>query len=167
MSTFIASRRTSSAWISPPWIGPWRYFGKQDRHLGADPRARGAVGLAVVVVLDLDLAGLRDAVDVEEAEAQALHAVGAAVEVDDRKPRFPLARLVDLAIGPDGLDQRRHPVGRLVADVPEPDPASGFGADRLGRLALGETAEHRQRVAVVGAGRSRRLRRPDPTRVTR
>ena len=29
MSTFIASRRTSAAWISPPWIGPWRYLGKR------------------------------------------------------------------------------------------------------------------------------------------
>ena len=63
---------------------------EHDRDFGADARAGGAVGLAVALVLHLNLAVL-DAVDVEQTEAQTLHAVGAARVVDDREPRLPAA----------------------------------------------------------------------------
>ena len=65
---------------------------EHDRHFGTDAGAGRTVGLAVALVLHLNLALGRDAVDVEEAEAQALHAVGAARVVDDREPRLPCGR---------------------------------------------------------------------------
>src|SRR5207237_9076091 len=71
---------------------PQLVFGEQDRDLGADARTRRTVGLAVRWILDADLFVRRHAVDVEQAEGQALHAVGAAPEVDDGKPRLPAAR---------------------------------------------------------------------------
>ncbi len=69
-------------------------FGEHDGDLGADAGAGGAVGLAVVVVLHLDLVVVTDAIDIEEAEAEALHAVGAAGVVDDGEPGLPFAGLV-------------------------------------------------------------------------
>ena len=93
MSTFIASRRTSSCLTSSPLIGPCRVLRKHDRDFGADARAGRTVGLAVALVLHLNLAVLLDAVHVEEAEAQTLHAVRAARVVDDREPRLPGAQL--------------------------------------------------------------------------
>ena len=62
---------------------------EHDRDFGADARAGRAIGLAVALVLDLNLAVRRHAVDVEQAEAQALHAVGAARVVDHREPGLP------------------------------------------------------------------------------
>ena len=89
MSTFIDSRWRSSSRTTSPLIGPALVLGKQDRRFRADPRARRAVRLAVVLLLHRDLLGAIDAVDVEQAEGQALHAVGAAVVVDHREPRLP------------------------------------------------------------------------------
>ena len=68
-------------------------FGEHDGGFGADARAGGAVGFAVVVVLHLNFLPAVHAIDAEQAEAQALHAVRAAVVVDDREPRLPIAVL--------------------------------------------------------------------------
>ena len=66
-------------------------FWEHDGGFGADAGAGGAVGFAVVLILDLEFFVLVDAVDAEEAEGEALHAVGAAVIIDDGEPRFPVA----------------------------------------------------------------------------
>ena len=119
MSTFIASRRTSSAVHLLAVDRTVAVLREHDRHFGADARAGRAVGLAVALVLHLDLAVGRDAVDVEEAEAQALHAVGAARVVDDREPRLP---------GCAG----RPPAADLVGAVPRAtsDPPLDRGSGR-------------------------------------
>ena len=140
---------------------------EENRHLRADARAGRAVGLAVVVVLNLDLAALRDAVDVEEAEAQALHAVGAAVEVDDREPGLPAPRLAwtshsarmasTSAATASGVSS---PMSRNQTRPPASAPSG------LGRLGLREAAEHRQDVVAVRRA-PRRSRPRVPMRVTR
>jgi hypothetical protein len=56
MSTFIASRRRSSAIHLVAVDRAVAVLGEQDRHFGADARAGRAVGLAVALVLHLDLA---------------------------------------------------------------------------------------------------------------
>ena len=65
-------------------------FREHDGGFGADAGAGGAVGFAVVLILDLQFFVLIDAVDAEEAEGEALHAVGAAVVIDDGEPGFPV-----------------------------------------------------------------------------
>src|SRR6266436_3400683 len=82
MSTFIASRRTSSTVTSSPLIGPCRDF-------GADAGAGGAIGLAVALVLHLDLLIRGHAVHVEQTETQALHTVRAARVVNHGEPGLP------------------------------------------------------------------------------
>ena len=53
---------------------------------------------------------LVDAVDAEETEAQALHAIGAAIVVDHREPRLPLAVLQSLGAGAGLLDRVTNPI---------------------------------------------------------
>ena len=53
-------------------------LGEHDGDLRTDARTRGAIGLAVILIADLDAAGGRYTVDIEKAEAEALHAIGAA-----------------------------------------------------------------------------------------
>src|SRR5262249_41785705 len=57
-----------------------------DGVLGTDPAARGAAALAVALVLDQDAVERVHAIDAEQAEVDALHAIGAAAVVDDRIP---------------------------------------------------------------------------------
>ena len=61
-------------------------IGEHDGLLGTDPAARRTAALAVVLVLDDDAVQLVHAVDAEQAEIEALHAVGAAAVVDHRIP---------------------------------------------------------------------------------
>ena len=69
--------------------------GEHDGVLGTDPAARRTALLAVVLVLDQDAVELVHAVDAEQAEIDALHAVGAAAVVDHRIPA-PLRLLQQL-----------------------------------------------------------------------
>src|SRR2546430_11508436 len=46
----------------------------------------------------------------EQAETQALHAIGAAVVVDDRKPRLPIAVFRGVGFGPDCFNRLGDPV---------------------------------------------------------
>ena len=48
MSTFIASRRTSSAVTSSPLIGPWRYFGNM---IATSGQTREQAGQSVLQLL--------------------------------------------------------------------------------------------------------------------
>src|SRR5262249_5957319 len=61
-------------------------IGEHDRMFGTDPAARGATFLAVVLVVDQDAGVLIDAVDAEQAEIDALHAVRAPAIVDHGVP---------------------------------------------------------------------------------
>ncbi len=61
-------------------------LGEDDRLLRADAAARRAALLALVLVLDHDPFERIDAVDAEQAEVEALHAVRAAAVVDHRIP---------------------------------------------------------------------------------
>src|SRR5438128_207472 len=54
--------------------------------LGADAAAGGAATLAVVLVFHRDAFDLINAVDAEQTEVEALHAVGATAVIDDRIP---------------------------------------------------------------------------------
>src|SRR5688572_17098164 len=123
MSTFIASRFMSSARTSSPLIGAALYFGKRIATSGAHARARGAVGLAVAGLLDADLA-LGGAVHVEQAEAQALHAVRAAVVVDHREPRLPPAGRRHVHLARDGGYARDDLLRRVAVDLAEVDRAA-------------------------------------------
>ena len=92
ISTFIASRRTSSELTTSPLIGPALYLGNRIATSGQRGEQAGAVCLAVVFILDGDLAVACDTVDVEQAEAQALHAIRTPVEINNRKPWLPAGR---------------------------------------------------------------------------
>ena len=72
--------------------------GEHDRLLGTDPAARRTALLAVVLVLDEDAVQLVHAVDAEQAEVDALHAIRAAAVVDHRIPA-PLRLLAAAAPG--------------------------------------------------------------------
>src|SRR5262249_25619112 len=63
--------------------------GEHDGVLGADPAARRAAALAVVLALHQDAVLRVHAVDAEQAEIQALHAIRAAAVVDHRVPAPP------------------------------------------------------------------------------
>ena len=119
---------------------------EHDRDFGADARAGRAVGLAVALVLHLNLAVRRDAVDVEQAEAQALHAVGAARVVDDREPRLPRCGGGRGRVG-TALDRRRQRVGGGESSV-------GFAA-RCPRPARHDTSSPRSSSSRVSVARSR------------
>src|SRR6185295_17898975 len=99
---------------------------------GAHPRTGGTVGLAVVVVLDLDFLPGIHAIDAEQAEAQALHAVGAAVVVDDGEPRLPIAVFGGARLAAGGLSRVGNAGGVQAGDVLEThgDVAGGFGLRR-------------------------------------
>ena len=99
-----------------------------------------------------------DAIDVEQAEAQALHAVGAAVVVDDREPRLPGAGLVHgaAARGRNSSTSSTTAAGVEAGDVARLDADPAGAILEAGGAAV-ERAEHQQRVIVVvqGALRSR------------
>src|SRR6185436_9815030 len=125
---------------------------EEDRDLGADARAGGAVGLAVALVLDRELVVLVDAVDLEQAEREALHAVGAAVVVDDGEPGLPRLELARAGLLADLARGAQDGVGAQPAHVPH------VGAVDRRRLAAFEPAEHEHRRAVGlrhGAARGR------------
>src|SRR5262249_46495705 len=90
---------------------------KHDRDFRADPRAGGAVGLAVALVLHLNLAVGGDAVHGEKAETQKLHAGGRTRVVGEREPRFAWWRGVGAFAGGarDRVGQR-HGIRSLRAD---------------------------------------------------
>src|SRR5207249_11887739 len=62
---------------------------EHDGGLGTDARAGGAVGFAIVIVLDLDAMLLIHSIDADQTETQALHAIRAAIVINDREPGFP------------------------------------------------------------------------------
>ena len=70
-----------------------------DGVLGANAAASRAAFAAVVGLLDQNRLDAVDTIDTEQAEVDALHAVGAAAEVDDRVPssRRLFVDLIDLA----------------------------------------------------------------------
>src|SRR2546430_17175222 len=53
----------------------------------------------------------------EQAETQALHAIGAAVVVDDRKPRLPIAVFRGVGFGPDCFNRLGDPVRVEARDI--------------------------------------------------
>src|SRR5207253_1297947 len=59
---------------------------KHDRMLGTDPAARRTAAFAIVLVFHGDALEAVHAVDAEQAEIDALHAIGAATVIDDRVP---------------------------------------------------------------------------------
>src|SRR6202020_2121199 len=59
---------------------------EDDRMLGTNPAARGAALLARVLTLDEDPLLIVEAVDAEQAEIDAFHAIRAAAVVDHRIP---------------------------------------------------------------------------------
>ena len=125
-------------------------LGEHDGDFRADAGAGGAVGLAVVVVLDLDFVVLANAIDVEEAEGEALHAVGAAGVVDDREPGFPFAGLVHGALATEAFDQGEDGVAIEVGDVAGFDGGTAGGVFKGGRLAIREAAEEEEGVVGIG-----------------
>jgi len=125
-------------------------LGEHDGDLWADAGAGGAVGLAVVVVLDLDFIVIADAVDVEETEGEALHAVGAAGVIDDGEPGLPFAGLVHGALTAKAFDQGEDGVAIEVGDVVGFDGGATGGVFESGWLAVGKAAEEEEGVVGVG-----------------
>src|SRR5439155_14664793 len=70
---------------------PGFVFWEHDSRFRADARTGRTIGFAIVVGLHLDFLLLIDAVNAKETKAQALHAIGAAIVIDHREPRLPLA----------------------------------------------------------------------------
>ena len=127
-------------------------FGEHDGDLGADAGAGGAVGLAVVVVLHLDLVVFADAIDIEEAEAEALHAVGTAGVVDDGEPGLPFAGFVHGFLAARFVHQRDDGVGFHAGDVAGVDSDLAGGVFQRGGFAL-KGPEHEQVALVMRHGR--------------
>src|SRR5262249_20146603 len=69
-----------------PGDGRRLVIGEHDGVFRTDPRTGRTAALAVVLVLDVDALGLVDAVDAEQAEIEALHAIRTAAVIDDRVP---------------------------------------------------------------------------------
>ena len=65
-------------------------LGKQNCNFRANSRTGRAIGFAVGLILDRDLLVLIHAVDIKQAKAQALHAVGAPIVIDHWEPRLPM-----------------------------------------------------------------------------
>jgi hypothetical protein len=102
--------------------------------------------------LDLNFVVLADAVDVEQAEAQALHAVGAAGVVDDWEPGFPFAGLVHGALAAQFFNDGEHALAIEVGDVTGFDGDFAGGILEGGCLTVWEGAEQEQGVVVAGQG---------------
>src|SRR5260370_12674133 len=66
-------------------------FREQNRHLRPDSRAPRTVRFAVALILYLNLAVGATAIDIAQAEAQALHPYCAPLVIENGKPRFPFA----------------------------------------------------------------------------
>src|SRR6185295_15603027 len=88
---------------------------KHDRDFGADPGAGRTVRLAVVLIADLNLTIRRNAVHVEQAKAEALHAIRAAAVIDHREPRLPRSGFH--SVRPDMQLFRRFHYGPCVHSV--------------------------------------------------
>src|SRR5260370_31810118 len=120
-------------------------FWEHNGRLGADPRARGTIGLAVVVVLRLDSMLLVHPVNSKQTKAQTLHAIRAAVVVNDRKPRLPVAVYNRSRPGADTLGCLGNAGGVEASDVLKTDRRFRRNVFRLACASLGELAEHEQR----------------------
>src|SRR6185295_11395009 len=70
-------------------------LGEHDGDFGTNARAGGTLGLAVVLIANFDSTRGRNAIHIEQAEAQTLHAIGAAREIDDREPGLPGSRTLE------------------------------------------------------------------------
>ncbi len=129
-------------------------LGEHDRDMRTEPRAGGAVVLAVVGVGDHDASVRVGFIHAEEAELQALAAVDAAVFVDHWEPRPPeggslggwFLRHIDRrggrcgeAVGADGLEDR---LGGVAAQV----VAFDLGRHRI-RACASEQSAHGARMA--------------------
>src|SRR5205085_2423959 len=120
-------------------------FWKHDRRLGADTGTGGAVRFTVVLVLHLEPALFVYSIHTEEAEAQTLHAIRAAIVVDDGEPGLPLAVPDGARARAFGFHQIRHgrrvPIGNIVK-------AHRNGLPRIVSLrcaAIRESPEHDKR----------------------
>jgi hypothetical protein len=94
-----------------------------------------------------------DPVDIEQAKAQALHAIGAADRIDDRKPRLPgITRAwgIERPIGPGPVDEADD-LGR-GASTAVMNLDRRLGRRDLWRLSGEPTDDHERRV--IGGGRS-------------
>ena len=100
--------------------------------------------------MDLDFVVVADAVDVEETEGEALHAVGAAGVVDDGEPGLPFAGLVHGALAAEAFDEGEDGVAIEVGDVAGFDGDAAGGVFEGGRGAVGEAAEEEEGVVSVG-----------------
>ena len=127
-------------------------FRKHDRDFGADAGAGGAVGLAVVVVLHLDFVFGADAIDIKETKAQALHAIGAAGVIDNRKPGFPLSRFIHRLATPGFFHEGDDAVRIQIRDVSGLDLHSPGGVFEFRCLARRKGAQEKQGVVIGGGG---------------
>ena len=84
------------------------------------------------------------AIDAEQAEAQALHTIRAAVVVDDRKPRLPVAVPDGGGFAAGGLDQFGDARGVAVGDVLETQVEFATGVLELRSVPLVELSEDQE-----------------------
>ena len=87
----LLSRFKSASLTTSPLIGPALYFGNMIAASGQTREQAGQLVLQLSLFCTWMLLSVIHAIDAEEAEAQALHAIGAAIVIDDRKPRLPFA----------------------------------------------------------------------------
>jgi hypothetical protein len=123
-------------------------FGKHDGGLRTHSGTSRAVGFAVVVVLDLDFLGTVDPIDTKEAEAETLHAIGAAVIIDDRKPGFPVSLPNRFQLCASGIDNAGQTGWVLAGQIVELHFSSVRSAN-IRRVLVREVAQHQERTTIV------------------
>ena len=116
---------------------------KQNRDFRTHARTCRAIGFAIGLILYGDLVGLIDPIHIEQTKTQTLHAVGASIVIDHRKPGLPMRSCFGHPVG-----YRVDVLGKTLQTLVPHVPGVDFQVP-LGRLEVRRTRKAAQDDQLV------------------